>query len=580
MSVGTKGLPSAQQSLLLAILIRNETVFNEFRWRLTVSHFDALPHQLLYRLVLSYVDECDRLPTEPELWSELLSSIEEEPDLLSDEEKEELELLFDFIFNEATYGGEDVCGDKLTQHAFKVAKKLLQSRHLSEMQQELHRVTDLSSLSGLFSQAQSVCDDISLAEYSRQANLFFNEGWDRFNHGIITSTGVPFLDQLMNGGTKKREVYLLMAPYGSFKTTLGVMLLCAGAKSGYEETLVPGWEGRKGLYFYVSYEASQQPELQHRALMYAAQIERNRLEAMQASGIGYMSDDPNSPLPYERSLFRQLISDGMFIPERTRITRAIEYLNAHAVCIDLSGVDPNFPRAGHGGIPEIVSRIKLEIRNRGGFDKYYVRGVIVDYLGVLVSNQDSSVTRKGGGKDKEDHKVLQESVNNIAREISKKMDTHVWVLHQLSGQANAVRSPTKQLHHTDGKGSKSVAENADFAMVGSALTQDHLGQLWCTKHRRHRRHPPVIVRVDGNFNSVVNPSNYHVDSRGRIVDREMAMSSDAGQLPDTLRSVEAAVAGNIPVESGEAEDEFGSDDVNVSTGDRDDADLENAAEFT
>jgi hypothetical protein len=46
-----------------------------------------------------------------------------------------------------------------------------------------------------------------------------------------------------------------------------------------------------------------------------------------------------------------------------------------------------------------------------------------------------------------------------------------------------------------------------------------MGQIACTKHRRFRKVPPSIIRVDGEYNSVVALNNYHIDSRGQIVEK-------------------------------------------------------------
>jgi hypothetical protein len=80
-------------------------------------------------------------------------------------------------------------------------------------------------------------------------------------------------------------------------------------------------------------------------------------------------------------------------------------------------------------------------------------------------------------------------------------------------------SPTKTLHHTDAKGSKSFGENLDFSFVIGNLNSDSMGQIACTKHRRFRKVPPSIIRVDGEYNSVVGLNNYHIDSRGQIVEK-------------------------------------------------------------
>jgi hypothetical protein len=81
------------------------------------------------------------------------------------------------------------------------------------------------------------------------------------------------------------------------------------------------------------------------------------------------------------------------------------------------------------------------------------------------------------------------------------------------------------LTHTDAKGSKSFGENLDFSFVVGALTEDQLGQINCSKLRRHHPMPPSIIKVDGEFNLVLSPDNYHVDNQGKIVDKSISSAT-------------------------------------------------------
>jgi hypothetical protein len=94
-------------------------------------------------------------------------------------------------------------------------------------------------------------------------------------------------------------------------------------------------------------------------------------------------------------------------------------------------------------------------------------------------------------------------------------------------------SPTKTMHHTDAKGSKSFAENLHFAFVIGNLNMDQLGQIACTKFRRAKRLPPSIIRVEGEFNDVVAPTNYHIDAKGQIIDKD-TISSTGGQVSPSV----------------------------------------------
>ena len=146
---------------------------------------------------------------------------------------------------------------------------------------------------------------------------------------------------------------------------------------------------------------------------------------------------------------------------------------------------------------EIVNRIKLELRERGSDgSEWYVKNVIVDYLGLMV-DRDSTLRKSD---PVEDHKAYQAAVAQIVNLVSKPFDCPSWILHQLSGVANATLNPTKVLHHTDAKGSKSFGENLDFCFVIGSLNADSLGQVACTKHRRAGKQAPSVIKVDGEYN--------------------------------------------------------------------------------
>lgn len=500
--------------LFVAILIQNETVFKQFKGKLTVDAFAEESHRLLYRTLLDFVDANQAMPSFAEIWAELESYFETDPEIISDDARMDLEDLLDYASDPEVFQDCAPTDPRLTEFAFKAGRRLLLQRHSQTLQQTLKQTADLDQLPFVLRQAQVQLEALSMAGHTTKKTETFGPGWDKHNPKIIRSTGLGFLDKYLGGGTATGEAYGLMAPYGTCKTTLAVMLWCTAAQQSYEATLADDWDGRKGLSVLVTYEASLSPEIQHRSLMYSAQVSRYSLDKMGMDGLSSLMTDPDNPLPYEKTRFAQEIADGVFEPELARVTRVIPSLNAHTLCLDFSGADKDYPTAGSGGVTEILDRISLELRNLG--PEYYVRNVIIDYLGLMV---DRDVTLKTAKTQKEDHKTYQEAVQAIVKQISKPLDCHAWILHQLSGAANSMLSATKTLHHTDAKGSKSFAENLDFAMVIGNLNNDSMGQIACTKHRRFRRMPPSVIKVDGEFNMVLAPDNFHVDGKGNIVDK-------------------------------------------------------------
>jgi len=516
-------LSGAHLRLFVAILLQNETVFTHFKGQLTVDSFAEEGYQLLYRTLIDFHTNYQTLPSFAELWADLETHFENDYEIISEDGRVELEEFLEYAADPDLFQDYSPTHPKMEKFAYKAGERILMHFHSSQLQSTLQKGLDYDQLPFVLQQYQMQLELIKMHSKEEQDGvaLTFFENWDKTNPKIIRSTGLGFLDKYLGGGTAAFEAYGLMAPYGTCKTTLAVMLWCTAAQQCYEESLADDWDGRKGLSVLVTYEAALSPEIQHRAAMYAASVNRYSLDKMGLAGLDALSNDPDNPLPYEKSKFSQEISDGVFRPDRARVDAIIPVLNNHTIGLDFSGADPRFPTAGSGGVGEIVQRINRELKKRG--PEYYVRNVIIDYLGLMV---DRDVNLKGA-KQKEDHKTYQEQVYRVSCEISKPFACHAWILHQLSGQANAILSPTKTLHHTDAKGSKSFAENLDFAIVIGNLNGDSMGQIACTKARRFRRMPPSVIQVDGEFNLVRAPDNYHIDGRGQIVDKSTLTAAGA-----------------------------------------------------
>lgn len=522
-----KKLSSAHIELFMAVLVQNESVFVHFHSTLQPAHFREEYQQLFFRVLLEHYAENKQLPSHSELHAQLKSVFEEEPDIIDDDETTKLEIFLDYAFDPETFKTDPPDSKKMEQYAFRVGPKLMLEKLRSDAAIKLTDTQDLTtdSLSAFFHNSAAQADLLTKQGYSNEPTLTFDGGWDKRDPEYIYTTGFNFFDKYMAGGYKTGEIYGLMAPYGTCKTTLAVMLWCKAAEQCYIEATDPEFDeksGRKGLTFLVTYEAPLTHEIRHRALMFFAGISRSRLDNMGSSGLDSLNADSDDPLPYEKKKFAKAISHGVFKAERHRVEEKIPILNEHTVCLDFTGSDPRWPNAGSKGVSEIVSRIELEIRNRGGEEKCYVKSVIIDYLGLLVSRD---VTIAVGNSNNDEAKVLANHVSVIKHAVSVRFKCHTWLLHQLSGSANSMLNPTRKMWHTDSKGSKSFAENLDYSFVIGQLNLDNLGQIHCTKQRRSKRVPPSIIQVEGEFNTVFEPDNFHIDGKGQIVDKATAEST-------------------------------------------------------
>ncbi len=512
------GLSNSALKMFFAVLLHNESVFEHFAGKLTPMHFEQEHYQLLYRVLEDHWQSEDSLPTEVGCFTAVQSYLEFDDEVISEAAQDNLDKFMTWAYKPNLFASMSFDDKKLQKTAFRIGKQILQQHFKRSVVTQIEGSGDDDFLGKHLSDAAEYADSLVLSTFDSKPRLTFAPGSDKQAPVIIQSTGLEFFDKYMSGGARASEVYGLMAPFGTCKTTLAVMLWVETAKQCSVDVIQHG--GKRGLTVLVTYEAGLNPEIQHRSLMYAAQVHRESLENMGAEGFDSLSKDLESPLPYEQDLFKDAIASGVFKSELSRVEGVLPVLNEHTVCLDMSGSDPQHPYAGSGGISEIVTHIKAELRSRGE-ENHYVKNVIIDYLGLMVDRDESL----GEKKRDDDHKLYQKQVEKVAHGISKKFSCHTWLLHQLSGSANSMLNPTKAMHHTDAKGSKSFGENLDFCFCIGNLNGDQLGMIGCTKHRRAKGKPPSIIQVKGEFNLVHSPNNFHIDGSGKIIDQATAQAT-------------------------------------------------------
>lgn len=514
--------------LFLTAYMRDTDFYEKHKDRIQVQDLPYAYLQAAFKVVDSFYAEYFELPSKLEFKHALNSWLTEYGDPLDDDELENLKELTSFAYSKQGYPKDKDEKDIFCRFCSKVAERILlenlQERTLDEL-----RVSPLSNskhLSELLSKAAEKASVISSSAADYKPTLTFGDNWDKISSAKPISIGLPFFEEFMNGGTLPGEIYGFMAPYGTCKTTLAVMLWCESASRcfsrynnyGAHANEMLNVEGKRGVSVLVSYEAPLSTELQHRALAYKATIRRDSLEAMGSHGIEALSKSIEVPKEYEKYEFKDAIADNMFIPEYDRAKSQIEILNDYTACFDFSGNDPNNPNAGSGGVAEIKEKLEkyLSYMTKEFETEFYVDTVIIDYLGAMIGRyREHSV----GESAYSDAVFIQNSVAELKNKIAAAFNCHVWVLHQLTGQANSY-SPTKQIKHTEAKGSSSYAENLDFAFQVGSLTNDSLGLLNCTKQRRAAKRPPTIIRVQGEFNRVVSASDKMLSNRGLIVDKD------------------------------------------------------------
>lgn len=491
-------LTDPEKSLMMQILIRNPVAFETARDFLTAESFGEydIKYALLWSIVTDFHDEYGKLPDRTILLAELSRRLDDDPNLFIADEREDLEELIAQAFI-AKDGDEDIATSE-TQAAWakKALKDFLEEQLAQNLAVSAGKALDLA---GLMEDAVQQAGQIASITQG-VSTLVFPEGWDKDGGIHLTSTGISLLDLFLAGGHAPSEAYGLLGPYGSCKTTLAVMLAIEAARQAHGNRMAGGEDHE--LAVLVSYEADIK-ELRMRMVAYAAQVHRNSLEGMGTQGLLALSTSQDLR-PYEKKRFAAALAAGKkVLGERGRVKRAQKWINEHLIVLDMTGNDATHPGAGGGYVSEIAGRIARELRSHGSHAK--IRLVVVDYVGAMAkrhlaaSNKDENALR---------HLVCGAPLA-AKNQIASKYGCPVWLLHQLSGQANR-KGPGAQLHHTDAAESKSFAENLDFAFVVGAVNAQGLCQINATKHRRTGQCPPAIIRVRGEMGRVEDTAGKYV----------------------------------------------------------------------
>lgn len=479
---------------LVAVLIRNEDAHTTVRDILSIEQFGRFDAglALAYKIACDFYDEFGMLPDYELLRSEIQEAMVEDPAALDLDEVKRLNDFLEYAFDEDAFEKGDVATSRVyTQWAIKKARRFLQD-HLAEQVQHTIVNADgvVEDVAALFAKCHERVEAIDALAGSKVIEPF-PEGWDHRGGIPLVSTGIPFIDPFLGGGHAPGEVYVAMGPYGSCKTTLAVMGVVEAALHGWTTAQSDPTTDRVGIGFLLSYEAPVDNELRLRALSYAARIHRDSLETMEH--LGSLSTSKHLK-DYEKKLFRvQLAKGEKVLGERDRARRAMTWLNQHLCMIDMTGNDPDHRGAGGGFVEEAARAVAAECRRRNA----YPTAVWVDHADAMTDAYMASA----GLDPKEKTEKLKHLPLRARRQIAVKLSCPVWIMHQLTGEANS-RSPGTRMKYTDASGCKAFGQYADFVFTIGTLTKDSLGVFACEKHRRKPPMADTIIRVDGAYHRV------------------------------------------------------------------------------
>lgn len=501
-------LSGRQKELALTVLIRNETAYKAVSDQISRTTFETLGNSgyaALWAAVTDFYKRFNKLPTRETLAAEFESRLELTEDLKPED------------FNELS---------EFMEYAFDVPEAELEAdvalSYVSQMLDEQIQKDMLDELCGgvvvdlpmLLQQKKEVSEAVK----SLTNGLLdepFPENPEDIKPLIIEPTGVSFLDLFMNGGMARKEVNGFCGPYGSCKTTLGVMLAVERARHMLSAWRLAGSVGKPQRVYFVSYEEEKE-QLQPRFISYAASIHRRSLE-----GNDYRDKlsrtDMRNVKDYERSLFKNQIANEIYEGEYDRMKYAMQELNQNLRIVDFSGYDESLRDAASRMVEGIVETIKRDQEKSGNPG---VALVVVDYAGAAA---ERAITTRNLDRKDTRHLVGRFPLN-LKTGLAVPFDCQVWCLHQLGTEANS-REAGVAPKSTDAAEARNFFENVNFGFMVGKPTTEGMTVLTCGKQRRAERKEDIVIKIEGALSRVQDASKHYMINQRTIVSR-----ADAGRI--------------------------------------------------
>lgn len=494
-------LDHRQKETMLCILIRNRGAFEAVREVMSAEHITDLGPGcgLLWKVVLKFFDQYGELPPKEFMLDGLRNKLNENPDFLDETEMSELETFLDTAFELKDERGKDLTRSKLsTDYGISLAKRFLEEQFALTLREETYSnetlPEDMPALLKRYHTSLETVASLGAAD----SDLVFPPGWEKENRVKLRTTGVDVLDVFLGGGHTGQEVYILMGPYGSCKTLLALQAIYAETVLAWRSVVEKTNEGKRPKVFYFSTETTRS-QFQRRILAHGAKIPADRIASMKSVKDGLLKPGDERDT-YEKEEFADdFLAGRPVLSEMERATGAQMLMNDYVVFVDMTEANAKNMSAGTGGMQEIARYLRAYLSQESNKD-VVPYAIWIDHLEALVlrlMNNESADPRNM-------HHYIKTQVKLASDLIAKPFDVPTWVLHQLTGEANA-SSPGKKMHHTMGSGAKGVAEFADFSIqIGQPSQKDRVCIFNCTKHRRTPPFPSLFVQIDGKFQRVRN----------------------------------------------------------------------------
>lgn len=400
---------------------------------LKVTDFDAqaeFAHKLIWSVVQKFWNEHRKLMPQQFLETELrhrlsLSSVHNQPHIQDS--------VFQLVYT--VYNWQDL----IPAYAFDILESFLHARRVS------HFVVDAVEKYGT-SIPKPMWEELK----NRDKNITFNSAaevapfasMDTMMVGIEPRdpTGVGFIDEFFNGGTRPGELYGFLAPSGGGKTTIANQLAVSIAK-------------RDKLMVFFTYEQSLTTEYFVPVNATATHIARHRWESI---GAGQKASEILTP------------------EELIKAQTAVEKIRRNLIYVDMSKASGK--KTG-SGISDIERKI-VEIQHRLGRS---VHGIVVDWFWPFATRAYDSLQIEPGKRV--DMRIYAQGLINDLKMMSERNKLFTWLPHQLKPDEAKKK---RDMEFEDAAELKSFAWYMNGCLCLGRLDEAYYGTLKFSKARNQR----------------------------------------------------------------------------------------------
>ena len=264
----------------------------------------------------------------------------------------------------------------------------------------------------------------------------------------IKSTGVNFLDVMMDGGHADGEVQMLLGLQKSGKTLLMTEMCTASAENYYQI------KANGGDHFVACFFSFEMPRARVVSRFYAAgaDVSLTELDRIIKKGSDYSTRGNLKPYEIEYYSEKGLYEYHNYAGERERIAAFNATVGHHIANFDMTGyVSRNI---GSGGIDEVVAFLNqlAATGKRPGV-------VVIDYLGLMLEKQ---IAAEGGDTSKLLRTRMLSTQIACFDRIAIPFQVPVWLIHQYNAESQKA-SPTKLLRTGDASDARTLGAAVNFS---------------------------------------------------------------------------------------------------------------------